>query len=187
MAYPQAASIVNALCNSALVLGLPEARLPLAQATILLATAPKSNSVVMAIDSAIADINNKDCGDIPAHLKDAHYGGASKLGRGIDYKYPHNYENNYIPQQYLPDNIKNSVYYNYGNNKLERATEEYWKKALLRQRRKIYRFMFRSVFQHSMNMPMTKNSRMGLINFWESLNFLQWNQHFSFSNGLTRR
>jgi putative ATPase len=129
MAYPQAASIVNALCNSALVLGLPEARLPLAQATILLATAPKSNSVVMAIDSAIADINNKDCGDIPAHLKDAHYGGASKLGRGIDYKYPHNYENNYIPQQYLPDNIKNSVYYNYGNNKLERTTEEYWKKV----------------------------------------------------------
>lgn len=128
MAYPQAASIVNSLCNSALMLGLPEARLPLAQAVILLATAPKSNSVITAIDGAISDINNKDCGEIPPHLKDAHYSGAEKLGRGITYKYPHSFENNYVKQQYLPDNIKNSVYYRYGNNKLERATEEYWKK-----------------------------------------------------------
>ena len=128
MAYPQAASIVNSLCNSALMLGLPEARIPLAQAVIMLATAPKSNSVITAIDAAISDINNKDCGDIPAHLKDAHYGGAEKLGRGVSYKYPHSCENNYVKQQYLPDNIKNSVYYRYGNNKLERTTEEYWKK-----------------------------------------------------------
>jgi len=128
MAYPQAASIVNSLCNSALMLGLPEARLPLAQAVILLATAPKSNSVITAIDGAISDINNKDCGEIPSHLKDAHYSGAEKLGRGLTYKYPHSFENNYVKQQYLPDNIKSSVYYRYGNNKLERATEEYWKK-----------------------------------------------------------
>lgn len=128
MAYPQAASIVNSLCNSALMLGLPEARLPLAQAVILLSTAPKSNSVIMAIDAAISDISNKDCGDIPLHLKDAHYGGAAKLGRGLTYKYPHEYENNYIKQQYLPDNIKNAKYYEYGNNKMEKASEEYWKK-----------------------------------------------------------
>ena len=128
LAYPQAASIVNSLCNSALMLGLPEARLPLAQAVILLATAPKSNSVITAIDAAISDINNKDCGDIPPHLKDAHYSGAQKLGRGLTYKYPHAYDNNYIPQQYLPDNIKNAKYYEYGNNKFEKATEDYWKK-----------------------------------------------------------
>lgn len=128
LAYPQAASIVNSLCNSALMLGLPEARIPLAQAVILLATAPKSNSVITAIDAAISDINNKDCGDIPPHLKDAHYSGAEKLKRGLTYKYPHAYDNNYVKQQYLPDNIKNAKYYDYGNNKFEKATEDYWKK-----------------------------------------------------------
>ena len=128
LAYPQAASIVNSLCNSALMLGLPEARIPLAQATILLATSPKSNSSISAIDSAIFDLKNKDCGDIPLHLKDAHYSGASKLGRGKEYKYPHSYTDSYVLQQYLPDNIKNAKYYEYGNNKVERATKEYWEK-----------------------------------------------------------
>ena len=128
LAYPQAASIVNSLCNSALMLGLPEARIPLAEAVILLATSPKSNSVICAIDDAISDIKNKDCGDIPLNLKDAHYQGASKLGRGLTYKYPHSFENNYVSQQYLPDNIKNAKYYQPGNNKMEKATEEYWKK-----------------------------------------------------------
>ena len=128
LAYPQAASIVNSLCNSALMLGLPEARIPLAEAVILLATSPKSNSVICAIDDAISDIKNKDCGDIPLNLKDAHYQGASKLGRGLTYKYPHSFENNYVSQQYLPDNIKDAKYYQPGNNKMEKATEEYWKK-----------------------------------------------------------
>ena len=128
LAYPQAASIVNSLCNSALMLGLPEARIPLAQATILLATSPKSNSSISAIDSAIFDLKNKDCGDIPLHLKDAHYSGASKLVRGKEYKYPHSYTDSYVLQQYLPDNIKNAKYYEYGNNKVERATKEYWEK-----------------------------------------------------------
>lgn len=128
LAYPQAASIVNSLCNSALMLGLPEARIPLAEAVILLATSPKSNSVICAIDEAISDIKNKDCGDIPLNLKDAHYQGASKLGRGLTYKYPHSFENNYVSQQYLPDNIKNAKYYQPGNNKMEKVTEEYWKK-----------------------------------------------------------
>ncbi len=128
LAYPQAASIVNALCNSALMLGLPEARIPLAEAVILLATSPKSNSAICAIDAAISDIKNKDCGDIPLNLKDAHYSGASKLGRGLTYKYPHSYPNSYVEQQYLPDNIKNVRYYEYGNNKVEKAIEEFWKK-----------------------------------------------------------
>ncbi len=126
LAYPQAASIVKSCVDSALQLGFPEARIPLAEAVILLATAPKSNSAASAIDLALADIGSIDVGEIPAHLKDAHYGGAEKLGRGIEYKYPHAYKNNYVPQQYLPDNIKDKTYYTYGNNKQERSAKEYW-------------------------------------------------------------
>lgn len=129
LAYPSAASIVKSCCDSALQLGFPEARIPLAQAVLVLATAPKSNSVICAIDAAISDINNKDVGDIPAHLKDGHYEGAKKLGHAKNYEYPHSYPNNYIEQQYLPDNIKNAVYYTPGNNKNEKSAEEYWKKV----------------------------------------------------------
>ncbi len=126
LAYPQAASIVKSCVDSALQLGFPEARIPLAEAVILLATAPKSNSAAEAIDAALADIESIDVGEIPSHLRDAHYGGAAKLGRGLEYKYPHLYKNNYIPQQYLPDNIKDKVYYHYGTNKQERSAKEYW-------------------------------------------------------------
>ena len=108
LAYPQAALIVKSLVDSARELGFPEARIPLAEATILLATSPKSNSSYVAIDRALDDLENITIDDIPMHLKDAHYGGASKLGRGIEYKYPHKYENHYVKQQYLPDNIKNT-------------------------------------------------------------------------------
>ena len=128
LAYPQASLIVKALVDSARELGFPEARIPLAEATILLATSPKSNSAYLAIDAALMDLENMTVGDIPAHLKDAHYSGACKMGRGIEYKYPHNYSNHYIKQQYLPDNIKNKVYYEYGENKFERATKDYWEK-----------------------------------------------------------
>jgi len=128
LAYPQAISIVKACVDSAMQLGLPEARIPLAQAVILLATSPKSNSVICAIDSATEKIKTTECGDIPNHLKDSHYSGAEKMGRGIEYKYPHSYENNYIQQQYLPHNIKNDIYYNYGNNKNEQAAKAYWDK-----------------------------------------------------------
>lgn len=128
LAYPQASLIVKALVDSARELGFPEARIPLAEATILLATSPKSNSAYLAIDAALMDLENMTVGDIPTHLKDAHYSGACKMGRGIEYKYPHNYSNHYIKQQYLPDNIKNKVYYEYGNNKFEKATKEYWDK-----------------------------------------------------------
>ena len=93
--------IVKSLCDSAMQLGFPEARLPLANAAILIATAPKSNSVVMAIDAALDDVRAGGAFDVPMHLKDAHYSGAAKLGRGIDYKYPHSFEGNYVHQQYL--------------------------------------------------------------------------------------
>ncbi|PRR81608.1 replication-associated recombination protein A [Clostridium vincentii] len=126
LAYPQACSIVKSLLDTSRELGFPEARIPLAEATILLATAPKSNSVVLAIDKALADLDNMKIDDIPNHLKDAHYSGAAALGRGVTYKYPHNYENNFIKQQYLPNNIKTRIYYEPGANKMERTTKEFW-------------------------------------------------------------
>lgn len=128
LAYPQAISIVKSCVDSALQLGLPEARIPLAEAVILLATAPKSNSAIMAIDKAMTDIKKSDTGDIPAHIKDAHYGGALKLGHGTEYKYPHSYSNHYVEQQYLPDNIRDTKYYEYGDNKTEMAAKAYWDK-----------------------------------------------------------
>lgn len=127
LAYPNAIVITKACVDAALQLGFPEARIPLAEAVIMLATAPKSNSVICAIDDALSDIQSGKMGDIPAHLKDAHYSGAKKLGHGIEYKYPHSYPNNYVKQQYLPDTIKDRKYYIPSNNKLERQTEQYWK------------------------------------------------------------
>ena len=129
LAYPQAAIIVKSLVDSARELGFPEARIPLAEATILLATSPKSNSAIVAIDRALEDLDILKIDDIPDHLKDAHYSGAKSLGRGITYKYPHNYPNHYIPQQYLPNNIKDKVYYEFGDNKLEKASKEYWNRV----------------------------------------------------------
>lgn len=127
LAYPQAALIVKSLVDSARELGFPEARIPLAEATILLATSPKSNSAYLALDAALRDLEDITIGDIPMHLKDAHYSGASKLGRGLKYKYPHNYPKHYVEQQYLPDNIKDRSYYKYGDNKFEKATKDYWR------------------------------------------------------------
>ena len=126
LAFPQAISIVKSCVDSALQLGLPEARLPLAEATILLATAPKSNSVICAIDAAMADVNSGGAGPIPSNLRDSHYSGAQKMGHGIGYKYPHDFENHYTPQQYLPDNLANKVYYVFGDNKNEIAAKSYW-------------------------------------------------------------
>ncbi len=128
LAYPQAVTIVKACVDSALQLGLPEARIPLAEAVILLATSPKSNSAICAIDDALNDIKNIDTGDIPSHLKDAHYSGSQKLGHGLTYKYPHSYPDHYIEQQYLPDNIKDRKYYEFGDNKTETLAKEYWSK-----------------------------------------------------------
>ncbi|MEG0296129.1 MAG: replication-associated recombination protein A [Clostridium sp.] len=129
LAYPNAMLIVKACVDSARELGFPEARIPLAEATILLATSPKSNSVICAIDSALNDLEEVKVDDIPNHLKDAHYSGAEKLGRGVQYKYPHNYPNNFVKQQYLPNNLANKIYYDFAGNKLENASNEYWKKV----------------------------------------------------------
>ncbi len=126
LAYPMAATVVKSLVDSALQLGLPEARIPLAEAVILLATSPKSNSAICAIDAAMSDINSGNVGNIPDSLQDSHYSGAAKLGHGVGYIYPHGMENNYVNQQYLPDEIKNRVYYKYGNNKTEQAAKKYW-------------------------------------------------------------
>ncbi|MDP4118746.1 MAG: replication-associated recombination protein A [Bacillota bacterium] len=128
LAYPNAITIVKACTDAAKELGFPEAQIPLSQAVILLATAPKSNSAVNAINAAVEDIENSDTGDIPKHLKDSHYAGAGKLGNGIEYKYPHMYPDHYVYQQYLPDKIKSRVYYEYGENKTEQAAREYWEK-----------------------------------------------------------
>ncbi len=128
LAYPNASVVVNACVDNALRLGFPEARIPLSEATILLATSPKSNSAICAIDDALYDVENSDTGVIPKNLQDSHYSGAKKLGHGEGYKYPHNFPNNYVQQQYLPDKIKDKKYYNPGNNKSENAVSEYWGK-----------------------------------------------------------
>ena len=126
LAYPQASSIVKSLVDSALQLGLPEARIPLAEATIFLATAPKSNSAINAIDLALEDISKGVGKNIPAHLRDGHYSGAQKLNHALNYKYPHVYPNHYVKQQYLPSDIEYRVYYQYGDNKIELASKKYW-------------------------------------------------------------
>lgn len=125
LAYPQAVPIVKACVDSALQLGLPEARLPLAEACILLATAPKSNSVVMSIDAALADIRSGKTGPFPRELQNVHADGAG-FEREQGYKYPHSYPNHWVKQQYLPDVLNNAHYYEYGDNKNEQAAKNYW-------------------------------------------------------------
>ena len=126
LAYPQAIAIVKSCVDAAFQLGLPEARIPLAEAAILLATAPKSNSGIRAIDAAMKDIHAGKAGDIPAYLKDGHYSGANKLGRALTYRFPHDYPNHWVEQQYLPDTIKDAQYYEYGPNKTEQRAKQYW-------------------------------------------------------------
>ncbi len=127
MAYPQAVSIVKSCVDSALQLGLPEARLPLAQACILLATAPKSNSVVMAIDAAAADVRAGKAGPIPRELQNVHADGAG-FEREQGYLYPHDFPGHWVKQQYLPDELRGAKYYEYGDNKTEQAAKTYWEK-----------------------------------------------------------
>ncbi len=126
LAYPQAVAIVKACVDTAFQLGLPEARIPLAQAVILMATAPKSNSAIVAIDAAMADVRHGAVGEIPAYLQDAHYGGAEKLGRGKTYQYAHDFPHHWVKQQYLPDALSARQYYQYGENKTEQAAKRYW-------------------------------------------------------------
>ncbi len=127
LAYPQAVGMVKSCVDSALQLGLPEARLPLAQACILLATAPKSNSVVMAIDAAISDVRKGKAGPIPRELQNVHADGTG-FEREQGYLYPHNYDHHWVKQQYLPDELAGVHYYEYGDNKNEQAAKAYWDK-----------------------------------------------------------
>src|SRR5699024_8482506 len=125
LANPQAGPRAMAAADAAERLGFPEARIPLSVAIIELCLSPKSNTAYKALDAALHDIRNGISGDIPVHLKDSHYYGAKTLGRGIDYKYPHNYENGWIDQQYLPDPIKNKKYYSpKATGKFEQAIKQ---------------------------------------------------------------
>ena len=125
LAYPQAVPIVKACVDAALQLGLPEARLPLAEAVLLLATAPKSNSVVMGIDRAAADVRAGHVGPFPRELQNVHADGTG-FEREQGYLYPHDFPGHWVKQQYLPDDLKNARYYEYGDNKTEQAAKRYW-------------------------------------------------------------
>lgn len=125
LGYPNAITIVKSCVDAALQVGFPEAQLNLAQAVLVLATAPKSNSAGEAIGKALQDVRTKEVGVIPPHLRDAHYSGSSHLGHGVDYLYPHDYPNHYVKQQYMPDALLGTRYYSPGDNKNERAIREY--------------------------------------------------------------
>ena len=120
LADPQALILANAAAQAAHMVGFPEARIILSEAACYVALAPKSNSAYVAIDAAISDVRHKDCGQVPDHLKDSHYSGASKLGHGKAYKYAHNYPNGYVKQQYLPTPLVDATYY----KGIKRGTEE---------------------------------------------------------------
>ena len=125
--YPQAIHIVKACVDSAMQLGYPEARIPLADAVVLLATAPKSNSAYMGIDSALADVKKGRTGAIPRELQNKHADGTG-FERDQGYKYPHDFPNHYVEQQYLPDTLSSARYYKFGDNKNEQAARQYWEK-----------------------------------------------------------
>ena len=127
LAWPQAVPVVKACVDSALQLGLPEARLPLAEACIFLATCPKSNTACMAIDAALRDVRAGKAGSIPRQLQNVHADGTG-FEREQGYLYPHDYPNRWVEQQYLPDELKDAKYYVYGENKTEQAAKVYWEK-----------------------------------------------------------
>lgn len=128
LAYPNAVTIVKSCVDSAMQLGLPEARIPLAQAVILLATAPKSNSAYEAIGLAMADVEQGLAVGFPRCLQNKHFDGEDAKVKGQFYKYPHDYPDHWVEQQYMPDDLKGKLYYKYGNNKQEQAAKAYWDK-----------------------------------------------------------
>ena len=130
-ADPQALVVAVAAAQAVERLGMPEARIPLAQAAIYVACAPKSNGAIMAIDEAMKVVNEQKISGVPAHLQDAHYKGAQKLGRGIGYKYAHDYKNNYVKQQYLPDELAGMRFYNPTQNGYEKVITEHMDKIKL--------------------------------------------------------
>lgn len=126
LAYPMAAAITHACVESALKLGLPEASIPLANATVMLATAPKSNSAYLAYGAAAADVASGKGAVPPRTLQNVHLDGENVAQKGQNYKYPHDFKNHYVGQQYLPDDLKNKRYYEFGENKTEQAAKAYW-------------------------------------------------------------
>ena len=128
LAYPQIIPIVKAAVDAANMVGLPEARLPLADAVILVATSPKSNSAHDAINAAIADVQAGRTGPIPRQLQNKHFDGEDALVKGQNYKYAHDYDHHWVKQQYLPDALKDVKYYTYGDNRTEQAARAYWAK-----------------------------------------------------------
>lgn len=126
LAYPQIIPIVKSAVDTAQALGLPEARIPLANAVVLVAISPKSNSAYNAINSAFEDVSMGNAGPIPRQLQNKHFDSAEVENKGQFYKYPHDFKNHYVAQQYLPDKIKNRKYYIYGNNKNEQSFKKYW-------------------------------------------------------------
>lgn len=129
LAYPQAITIVKSCVDAAQQLGFPEARIPLAQAVVLLATAPKSNSAHIALDLALEDLKTLQNSSFPRAVQNKHFDGDEIKEKGQFYKYPHDYPNHYVEQQYLPDELKGRVYYEYGPNKNEQAAKQYWDKV----------------------------------------------------------
>ena len=125
LAFPQIIPIVKAAVDMALMLGMPEARIPLGDAAVLMATSPKSNSGHLALDAALADIQKGRSGDFPRHLQNVH-ADSFTMEREQGYLYPHDYPGHWVKQQYLPDELVGTVYYEYGPNKLEQAAKQYW-------------------------------------------------------------
>lgn len=126
LAYPQIIPIVKAACDIALAVGLPEAKIPLADAVVLVATSPKSNTAHDAIFEAVADVQKGDYGRIPRCLQNMHYDGDDVKNKGQFYKYPHDYPNRWVEQQYMPDALLGKTYYQYGDNRTEQAAKAYW-------------------------------------------------------------
>lgn len=126
LAYPQIIPIVKAACDIALAVGLPEAKIPLADAVVLVATSPKSNTAHDAIFEACADVQKGNYGRIPRCLQNMHYDGDDVQNKGQFYKYPHDYPNRWVEQQYLPDALRGKTYYQYGDNRTEQAAKAYW-------------------------------------------------------------
>ena len=128
-ADPVALVLANAAAQAVQFLGMPEARIPLAEAVTYIASAPKSNAAYLGVDAALADVRGRNCGQVPLHLRDAHYKGAAKLGHGIDYLYPHDYPGHFTQQQYLPKEIEGRRYYQPTENGMEKRLGEYLKKC----------------------------------------------------------
>jgi putative ATPase len=128
LAYPQIIPIVKAAIDAAQMVGLPEARIPLADAVILVCNAPKSNSAYLAIGAAMADIQKGKSGPVPRQLQNKHFDGEDNENKGQFYEYPHDSDSHWVKQQYLPNTLKNAKYYEYGDNRNEQAAKEYWDK-----------------------------------------------------------